>query len=127
MLATASAQSTWIFTTVEESFLNMSENKNEWIPVNAVGTIIGFSVFGILYIYTVISVLIDTYNKGIEYDSLIENDLAEMQRLGMDKNNADFQEGLENALLGIREEDKGDDQLYGMAVGLTADQWKKGM
>ena len=90
MLATASAQSTWIFTTVEESFLNMSENKNEWIPVNAVGTIIGFSVFGILYIYTVISVLIDTYNKGIEYDSLIENDLAEMQRLGMDKNNADF-------------------------------------
>ena len=127
MLATASAQSTWIFNTVEESFLNMSENKNEWIPVNAVGTIIGFSVFGILYIYTVISVLIDTYNKGIEYDSLIDNDLAEMQRLGMDKNNADFQEGLENALLGIREEDKGDDQLYGMAVGLTADQWKKGM
>ena len=127
MLATASALSTWIFTTVEESFLNMSENKNEWIPVNAVGTIIGFSVFGILYIYTVISVLIDTYNKGIEYDSLIENDLAEMQRLGMDKNNADFQEGLKNALLGIREEDKGDDQLYGMAVGLTADQWKKGM
>ena len=127
MLATASAQSTWIFNTVEESFLNMSENKNEWIPVNAVGTIIGFSVFGILYIYTVISVLIDTYNKGIEYDSLIENDLAEMQRLGMDKNNADFQEGLENALLGIRVEDKGDDQLYGMAVGLTADQWKKGM
>ena len=127
MLATASALSTWIFTTVEESFLNMSENKNEWIPVNAVGTIIGFSVFGILYIYTVISVLIDTYNKGIEYDSLIENDLAEMQRLGMDKNNDDFQEGLKNALLGIREEDKGDDQLYGMAVGLTADQWKKGM
>ena len=127
MLATASAQSTWIFNTVEESFLNMSENKNEWIPVNAVGTIIGFSVFGILYIYTVISVLIDTYNKGIEYDSLIENDLAEMQRLGMDKNNADFQEGLNKALLGIREEDKGDDQLYGMAVGLTADQWKKGM
>ena len=127
MLATASAQSTWIFNTVEESFLNMSENKNEWIPVNAVGTIIGFSVFGILYIYTVISVLIDTYNKGIEYDSLIENDLAEMQRLGMDKNNDDFQEGLKNALLGIREEDKGDDQLYGMAVGLTADQWKKGM
>ena len=127
MLATASAQSTWIFNTVEESFLNMSENKNEWIPVNAVGTIIGFSVFGILYIYTVISVLIDTYNKGIEYDSLIENDLAEMQRLGMDKNNADFQEGLNNALLGIRVEDKGDDQLYGMAVGLTADQWKKGM
>ena len=127
MLATASAQKSWKHNTVEESFLNMSVDQNEWIPANAVGTIIGFSVFGILYIYTVIAVLLDTYNKGLEYDSLIENDLAEMQRLGMDQNNADFKEGLKNALLGIREEEKGDDQLYGIAVGLTADQWKKGM
>ena len=105
----------------------MSEDRNEWTTTNSVGTIIGFAVFGLLYIYTVVAVIIDTVKRGKEYEELIENDLAEMQKLGMDRNNADFKDGLRCALEGIREDDKGDDQLYGLATELTADQWKKGM
>ena len=50
-----------------------------------------------------------------------------MQRLGMDTKNADFVQGLKDRLAGIKEEDKGDDQLYGSAAKLSADQWKKGL
>ena len=45
----------------------------------------------------------------------------------MDMQNADFVQGLKDRLAGVKEEDKGDDQLYGAAAKLTPDQWRKGL
>ena len=80
-----------------------------------------------MYLYTIVAIMMDTCKRGAEYDALIENDLSEMHRLGMDTNKPDFVEGLANRLAGIKEEDKGDDQLYGSAAKLTADQWRQGV
>ena len=77
-----------------------------------------------MYLYTIFAIMLDTCKRGAEYDALIENDLSEMHRLGMDTNKPDFVEGLANRLAGIKEEDKGDDQLYGSAAKLTPDQWR---
>ena len=80
-----------------------------------------------MYLYTIVMILRDTCKRGEEYAALIENDLAEMQRLGMNTQKDDFKEGLANRLAGVKEEDKGDDQLYGSAAKLSADQWRQGM
>ena len=48
-----------------------------------------------------------------------------MKSLGIDMNDASFQQGLKNAIAGIREEDKGDDQLFGTAVKVTDAEWRK--
>ena len=126
MMATAQALDTR-YTTPEASFKNMSMDRSEWIGANTVGCILGFVVFGLMYLYTIVMILIDTCKRGAEYDALIENDIAEMQRLGMDTNKPDFVEGLKNRLAGVKEEDKGDDQLFGSAAKLTADQWRNAM
>ena len=105
----------------------MSADESAWIVENKVGAILGFAVFGLIYLYTIVMIFRDTIKRGAEYDALIENDLSEMHRLGMDMNKPDFKEGLANRLAGIKEEDKGDDQLYGSAAKLTTDQWREGM
>ena len=120
MMATAQAADLK-FNTPESSFLTMSADRSDWIGANQVGCILGFAVFGLMYLYTIVMIMRDTCKRGAEYDALIENDIAEMQRLGMDTNKADFVEGLKNRLAGIKEEDKGDDQLFGSAAKLTAD------
>ena len=50
-----------------------------------------------------------------------------MAKLRMDTNSAEFKKGLADRLAGVKEEDKGDDQLYGAAAKLTADQWRAGL
>lgn len=92
-----------------------------------VGCIIGFTIFGLLYIYTVGYIFIDTATRGKEYDTLIENDLAEMQKLGLDMNTAEFKQGLADKLAGVKEDDRGDDQLYGRAAELKDSEWKAGL
>ena len=108
-------------TTPKASFEILSEDRSEWLGINKVGCILGFAVFGLMYLYTIVMILVDTVKKGAEYEALIENDIAEMQRLGMDTNKPDFVEGLKKRLAAVKEEDKGDDQLFGSAAKLTAD------
>ncbi len=78
MLSSAQAALETDFTTVKASFNKMSVPNNDWMDANKVGCILGFSVFGLMYIYTVVMIFIDTCKRGTEYEALIENDLAEM-------------------------------------------------
>ena len=110
-------------TTPKESFYLQSEDMNAWTETDTVGCIIGFTIFGLLYAYTVGYVFYDTAARGKEFDELLENDLAEMKKLGMDMNAPEFVEGLNEKLSGVKKDDKGDDQLYGTAAKLTTAQW----
>ena len=112
-------------TTPRTSFFRQSENLNEITQVSFIIMVIGFALFGILYLSTVIYIFYDTHMRGVMFDNEIENDIAQMKSLGIDMNDASFQQGLKNAIAGIREEDKGDDQLFGTAVKVTDAEWRK--
>ena len=107
------------------SFFLQSESQNEITQVSLIIMLIGFAVFGVLYLSTVCYIFYDTYQRGIMFENEIENDIIQMKVLGMDLNDPEFQKGLANAIAGIKLEDVGDDQLFGTAAKATAEQWKK--
>ena len=127
LISSVSAGSHLKFFSPKASFYNQSVDLNAWTTTDMVGCIIGFTIFGLLYIYTVGYIFYDTSSRGKEYDTLIENDLAEMQKLGLDMNTEEFKQGLADKLAGVKEDDRGDDQLYGRAVELTEAQWRAGL
>tara|TARA_B110000305_G_C18850698_1_gene364342 strand:+ start:168 stop:374 length:207 start_codon:yes stop_codon:yes gene_type:complete len=58
------------------SWKNMSpEENNDWKSKNAVGAILGFTVFGIAYIFAVIKIFIDIDARDKMYDADIVDDL----------------------------------------------------
>ena len=67
MLAYASA-AVIKFETPKASFMIQSENRNEWTGGATAGCIIGFATFGILYIYTVGMIFVDTKKRGEDFD-----------------------------------------------------------
>ena len=127
LISSVSAGSHLKFQSPKSSFYNQSVDLNAWTTTDLVGCIIGFTIFGLLYIYTVGYIFYDTSARSKEYDAHIENDIAEMQKLGLDMNTPEFKQGLADKLAGKRDEDRGDDQLYGRAVELTDAQWRAGL
>ena len=66
---------------------NQSSNKNDWTyDANAsyAGMIIGFSIFGVAYIFVVVALMHDIFTKMSEYDYDIEEDLKQLKALGYD-------------------------------------------
>ena len=110
--------------TPKKSFYNMSVDQNAWTEADTVGCIIGYTIFGLLYVYTVGYIFYDTHVRGKDYDELLQNDLAEMQKLGMDLSNPEFQAGLAEKLSGVKADDRGDDQLFGTAAQLDKSVWQ---
>ena len=127
LIGSVSAGSHLKFSSPKESFYNQSADLNGWTTTDTVGCIIGFTIFGLLYIYTVGYIFVDIRNRGTYYDDLIENDVAEMVKLGLDMNTPEFKQGLADKLSGVKEDDRGDDQLYGRAAELSETQWRAGL
>ena len=99
------------------SFYAMSDNQNlEWPESANVGTVLGFLVFGIAMLITVVWIFIDIKKMDAMYADKIEEDKAKLQGFGI--NPDDLQEELNVRLAGKKEEDKGDDQLMGEASRL---------
>ena len=69
MLSSAMAAVKTEYTTDVTSFNKMSEPNNDWIAANKVGAILGFAIFGLFYIYTVVMIFIDTCKRGTEYEA----------------------------------------------------------
>ena len=62
--------------TPHESFKNNSPNNNPWNDTMTAGAFIGFIIFGISYIYVVISIFYDINKSKHQYMELVEEDLA---------------------------------------------------
>ena len=105
------------------SFYLQSEDLNKIEPIPQIIMIVGFAVFGIMYVFTVCYIFYDTYLRGVEFDEAIANDKAAMRDLKIDTTAKDFQDGLRDAIAGIKKEDTGDDQLFGTAVKLDKSEW----
>ena len=79
----------------DESFHNMSENKNAWDydkDASTAGAIIGFVVFGIAYIFVIVTLMIDVTSKIQEYTDLIEDDKHELASMDFDYNSEECKE-----------------------------------
>lgn len=53
----------------------MSKDQANWGPVNQIGAILGFGVFGLMYAYTVISIFLDIAKSGREYQAMVDDDI----------------------------------------------------
>ena len=62
----------------DASFENQSSNKNDWTydpNASYVGFVIGFSVFGVAYIFVIVALMHDIMTKLSDYDDEIKEDL----------------------------------------------------
>ena len=69
-------QSIYRGSTPIESFRRNSPNNNPWTDTMTAGAFIGFIIFGISYIYVVISIFYDINKSKHEYMELVEEDLS---------------------------------------------------
>ena len=101
----------------------MSIDQNEITDSGLIGTIVGYSVFGLFYFTAVIMIFFDIKKDYKHYSELVEEDLAEMKKLGLEDKMAEFDEQLQLRLKGIRPDDGMDDQLLGAAANLKEGQY----
>ena len=77
------------------SFENMSDNKNAWDydkNGSTAGAVIGFTVFGVAYVFVIIMLMLDVTNKIKEYSEEIENDKIALSELSFDYNSEEVKE-----------------------------------
>ena len=70
------------------SWATMSADNNPWSGQATAGAVIGFTVFGLSYIYVVIRIFMDIANSKSELTNDIENDLAIIKQLNIPPNMA---------------------------------------
>ena len=81
------------------SFYLQSADLNAWTTPEAYLAGVGFVIFGVMYVFTVIYIFVDTYRRGVEFDEMIENDKQTMTSLGMNyTSDAEFLKGLEDRI-----------------------------
>ena len=90
LFSTVQAGSHWKVASPPESFFGQSRSKNVPLPVNFYIMIVGFVVFGLAYLYTVIAIFMDTANRDKETQELLEGDEQQIKRLNIDTTTADF-------------------------------------
>ena len=112
----------------DASFQNMSPIEgNDWKGSSKIGVGLGFSIFGLAYMYSVLQIFIDIDKRGKAYEQDIEEDLAKISELGLGSRMSEFKVELDIRLSGEKNETGFDDQLIGAAIALNADQYSKYM
>ena len=99
-----------------KSFSVKSPDFNTWDERYPIPAVIGFALFGIAYVVTVAAIFWSIRQSKIDYDEMIQDDLNEMRKLGMDMKDIELE--LVEALKGKVQENMGDDQLLGEAMKL---------
>ena len=100
-----------------------SPDGNDWKGRSQVGVGLGFSVFGIAYLYTIIQIFIDINKRGKSYEKDIDDDMSQIKTLGLMPRMAEFDAELAIRLSGAAVDNTGDDQLIGEAMKLTQAQY----
>ena len=106
-----------------ESFMVISAQNNSWEERYPIGAIIGFALFGLAYVITVIKIFIDINKRKNEYDEIIEDDKAELSRLGLGSRMPEINAELAKVLAGVTIENTGDDQMLGEAAKLKEGEY----
>ena len=89
------------------------------------GAFIGFIIFGISYIYVVISIFYDINKSKHEYMELIEEDLSIISQLNVSASmKAEWNEELQLRLAGKIKDDGIDDQLFGAAATMSPAEYQ---
>ena len=89
------------------------------------GVIVGFIVFFIAYIVTTIMIFIDMKARGAFYQGLIDEDMAKISAMGLDRKLTEWNAELAIRLTGKKEESGADDQLITNALLLGAEEFQK--
>ena len=111
-----------------QSFKRNSPNNNPWDDSMTAGAFIGFIIFGISYVYVVISIFYDINKSKHEYMELIEEDLAIIQQLNISQNmKEEWANDLVLRIEGKVKDENLDDQLFGAAATMPESEYKEFM
>ena len=84
-------------------------------------------MFGIAYLYAIVSIMMDINKSGKDYDRMIADDLSEIKMMGLSGRMAEFEAELTIRMSGAKANEGMDDQLLDEAMRLSTDQYKKHM
>tara|TARA_B110000285_G_C15135193_1_gene626352 strand:+ start:96 stop:533 length:438 start_codon:yes stop_codon:yes gene_type:complete len=92
-----------------------------WSGSSQFGAIVGFALFGIMYLFTIVSIIIDIFKRQAEYEAEVEADKTKLTELGIDVLSLDAE--LQKRLNVTEVVANADDQLLGEASKLTVGQY----
>ena len=55
-----------------------------WSGSSSFGAIAGFGMFGVMYLFTIVSIVIDIFKRQAEYEEEVANDKKTLNDLGID-------------------------------------------
>ena len=100
-----------------KSFAFASKNYGlEWSGSAKFGAIVGFGIFGIMYLFTIVSIIVDIFKRQKEYEGMVEDDKQKLTALGIDVLSLDKE--LNERLNAKNVDENADDQLMGEASKL---------
>ena len=126
LVSSVSAQ-LFVGSSPRESFFDQSEGDTEWAGASTAGAIIGFTVFGVAFLGTVVAIFYDTHKRSLDYDAKIAKALSDMTKLGMDKDMEQINKELQARIAGSKKDEGVDDQLLGEAQKLAPADYQQYM
>ena len=109
----------------KESFYKMNDDVNEWTGSGQVGAILGFGIFGIMYLYAIVMIFMDIRKNDKHYTALLEEANTQMSQLGIDRHSAEMKEQLALRLAGKIQDNSADDQLLGEAMKVSPEVYRQ--
>ena len=104
------------------SFAKQSYNfGQQWSGVQKFGCGAGFALFGIMYLFTIVRIVLDIFKRQAMYEKMVEEDKQSLNDLGIDVNS--LAADLHKRLTETGVEENADDQLIGEAAKLQQGQF----
>ena len=105
-----------------KSFQNASPNYGlVWSGSAKFGAIAGFAIFGIMYLFTIFSIIADIFKRQKEYEEMVSKDKDTLTGLGIDVLSLDKE--LNERLNARNVDENADDQLMGEAAKLQKGEY----
>lgn len=105
-----------------KSFQNASPNYGlVWSGSAKFGAIAGFGIFGIMYLFTIFSIIADIFKRQKEYEEMVSKDKDTLTGLGIDVLSLDKE--LNERLNAKNVDENADDQLMGEAAKLQKGEY----
>ena len=93
----------------------------QWSGTQKFGCGAGFALFGIMYLFTIVRIVLDIFKRQAMYEKMVEEDKQTLNGLGIDVNS--LAEDLHKRLTETGTDDNADDQLIGEAAKLQPGQF----
>jgi len=71
----------------QNSFVTASNDYGKtWSGSSQFGAIVGFALFGIMYLFTIVRIILDIFKRQAEYETMVAEDKRNLSDLGVDVN-----------------------------------------